>query len=272
MKHLSTILGILIFITSIVWGLSFNRYESFITMVIGYWLFFNGLNKILFKESLLTKFKPWQILKIIALGGLAGLVLDFFMTLTHIIEYYTVNNIWIGFLLYLGWGISLLAMYESYVFFSRIINLKFGFKFLPDQIIKCVLKHSAIIGSLLILIVFVFFVHSSIPYWFVILLFLGSWLIVEYFDHKQSKSGLLKTLLDGDWNPVLALLLAAILFSIAWEAMNAPMQHWAYVNLFWLEPRILGVPFIAFFGYFCWFVIFLTSYRVFFDSKDNNLW
>ena len=265
MKLLQALFGVLIFITSVAWGWTFNRYESFITMVIGYWLFFDALNQILYKESLLSKFKPKQIAKIVSLGALAGLVLDFNMTLTQIIEYYTMNNLWNIFLLYFGWGICLLAMYENYVFFLRILSKlgESGFRLFPVWLNKSILENSSWIGVLSILFVFLFFVHSTVPGWFVIFLFLGKWLVLESFNYKQNKSGMLKSLLKGNLNPAIAIWPAAILFCFAWEGMNLRMGHWAYVNLFWLEPKIFGIPLVAFFGYFCWFAIYLSSYEVF---------
>ena len=273
MKFLQALLGILIFITSIAWGWSFNRYESFITMVIGYWLFFDSLNKIFFKESLITKSKPSLLIKTVFLGALLGIVLDFDMTLAHIIEYYTMNNIWNLFLLYLGWGIGLLAIYESYVFFLRnFLRLgKIKFQLFPNWLNKLLLKYSGFIGCLLILFVFLFFIHSSVPGWFVMFLFLGNWLILEFLQYEQTKSGLLKTLLEGNWNHAIAIWPAAIFLCIAWEYMNLRMGHWAYVNIFWLEPKILGIPLTAFFGYFCWFVIYLAFYKVFVNENDK-LW
>lgn len=271
MKALQAILGFLIFATSIALGWTFNRYESFITMVTGYWLFFDALNQILFKKSLLTKLEPKQIIKIIAFGGMAGLVLDFNMTITHIIEYYTIDNLWDLFLLYLGWGICLLAMYESYAFFLRPFPKigKIGFKLFPNWLNKLILENSGFVGGLLILFVFLFFVHSIVLGWFVMFLFLGNWLILESFNFKQNKPGMLKSLLGGEWIPAIAILPAAILFCIAWEYMNLPMRHWAYVNIFWLEPKIFGIPLVASFGYFCWFAIYLSLFRLFFHKNNR---
>jgi hypothetical protein len=41
------------------------------------------------------------------------------------------------------------------------------------------------------------------------------------------------------------------------------MGSWAYGNLFWLEPAILGVPLVAYFGYICWYALFLSFHRAF---------
>lgn len=271
MRLLQAVVGFFLFLASVLWGWSSNLYIAFVTMVTGYWLIFDSLNKAFFKESLLTKFKPRHFIKIVFLGALLGIVLDFDMTLTKVIEYYTMNNLWNIFLLYLGWGVSLPAMYEGYCFFSRWLSKifgKIGFEFLPKRIEVFVLESSGLIGALLILFVFLFFIHSSVPGFFIVFLFLGNWLVLEYIQHKKAESGLLETILRGNFIPVFGIAISAVLFCIAWESMNLPMGHWAYVNLFWLESKILGIPLVAFFGYFCWFAIYLSFYKLFLDKKD----
>ena len=111
----------------------------------------------------------------------------------------------------------------------------------------------------MMLFVFLGFVHYSVPGYFAILLFFGNWLVFQHF----LKDGLLKKLLDGKWHLMIAIWFAAILFCFAWEGMDLPLQDWAYTNLFWLEPRILGIPLVAFFGYFCWYALYLDVYELF---------
>ena len=114
------------------------------------------------------------------------------------------------------------------------------------------------------------YLYIEVPGWLVVPTFLGLWLLLEYaiYSRKESK-GLLQSLLEGSWSPLPAILIASILLTFSWEGLNSIMGSWRYQNLFWLEPRLLGTPPVAFFGYFCWCVLFLSLHRLAFGGMDS---
>ncbi len=196
-------------------------------------------------------------------GALFGLFLDFQMiAVTKILRYLTVNTPLLALGLYIGWGFCLPAIYESYRLAS-LLTRGFGKRaLLPQRWRKALLSASGPMGAILLVLPLFAFLHMETCGPLIIPSFAGLWLLSEYGIYRKRSQGLLKTLLEGFWNPLAALTLASITLTLIWEGLNALMGSWRYQNLFWLQPCLLGIPLVAFFGYFCWYVLFLSLYQL----------
>ncbi|HLB11382.1 MAG TPA: hypothetical protein VJO15_00330, partial [Dehalococcoidia bacterium] len=96
----------------------------------------------------------------------------------------------------------------------------------------------------------------------------GIWLLLQYLSYRRGKANVLSSILSGYWNPLLALSVGAIFLVLSWEGLNALMQSWFYQNLFLLEPKVLGIPPVAFFGYGAWYALFLALYGAIFEGSE----
>ncbi|HAL62645.1 MAG TPA: hypothetical protein DCP08_09610 [Chloroflexi bacterium] len=63
--------------------------------------------------------------------------------------------------------------------------------------------------------------------------------------------------------------LASITLPLSAEGLGALMGSWRYQNLFWLEPCFLGVSLVAFFGYFRWYLLFLSPHQL---VSGDEIW
>jgi hypothetical protein len=253
---LSLFLGIIVITLGVMSGWLYDQYVSFILMVTGYYLVFEGLNSFWRRKGPSEKLVMFSLG--VLFGALLGVLLDFDMISAGIMKYRTMDNWFNLFLLYLGWGISFPAMYESYMFISHFAPTV-KTKIFPKRVIMLYNQLSLFVGLILNAVVVVIFLHRGIPGYFAIFMFLGNFLILDYIATKiTGLRNLGSILMSGDLKALSPMIISAALFCIAWEGMNVPMGHWQYQNIFWLTPTFIGIPMVAFFGYFCWFVIYLS--------------
>ncbi|MFQ5885924.1 MAG: hypothetical protein ACE5II_01675 [Anaerolineae bacterium] len=229
---------------------------------LGVWLLCDGLNFRFTGRSTLHGPKR-RIMGMILWGALFGLFLDFQMiAVTKILHYLTVTTPLLALGLYVGWGFCLPAIYESYRLASLLIR-GFGKRALvPKRWQKVLLSASGPVGAILFALPLFAFLYMDASGRLIISSFAGLWLLLEYGIYRKRSKGLLGSLLEGFWSPLAALTLASITLTLIWEGLNALMGSWRYQNLFWLEPRLLGTPLVAFFGYFCWYVLFLSLHQL----------
>jgi hypothetical protein len=179
----------------------------------------------------------------------------------------------------MGWGFCLPAIYESYRLAS-LLTPGFERALLPERWRKVLLSASGPVGAILFALPLFAFLYLEAPGpWpvtcqdrlastgagsghLIIPGFAGLWLLLEYGIYRKGSTGLLGSLLEGFWSPLGGLTLASMTLTLAWEGLGALMGSWRYQDLFWLEPRLLGVPPVAFFGYFCWYVLFLSLHQL----------
>ncbi len=262
--------GLLILVASYTLGPETGLFHFHIIFPLGVWLLCDGINFRFTGRSTLHGPKG-KIAGMILWGALFGLFLDFQMiAVTEILRYLAVTSPLLALGLYLGWGFCLPAIYESYRLASLLTQ---GSKraFLPQRWRKILLSASGPVGAILFALPLFAFLYMDAPSLastgagsglLIIPGFAGLWLLSEYGIYRKGSRGLLGSLLEGFWSPLAALGLASITLTFAWEGLNALMDSWRYQNLFWLEPRLLGVSLVAFFGYFCWYVLFLSLHQL----------
>lgn len=273
-------LGFLILVASYNWGPKTALFHFHIIFPLGIWLLCDGLNFRLTGRSTLHGPKR-KMLGMILWGALFGLLLDFQMiAVTKILRYLTVTTPLLALGLYIGWGFCLPAIYESYRLAS-LLTRGFGKRApLPERWRRVMFSSSGPVGAILFALPLFAFLYMEAPGpWpvtcqdrlattgagsgpLIVPGFAGLWLLLEYGIYRKGSRGLLKSLLEGFWSPLGALTLTSMILTLAWEGLNALMGSWRYQNLFWLEPRLLGVPLAAFFGYFCWYVLFLSLHQL----------
>lgn len=272
-SSLQVALGFLILLASYTLGPKTGLFHFHIIFPLGVWLLCAGLNFRFTGRSTLQGPKR-KIMGMILLGALFGLLLDFQMiAITKILRYLAVNSSFLALGLYIGWGFCLPAIYESYRLAS-LLTPGFQRAPLPQRWRKVLLSASGPVGALLFALPLFAFLYIDAPGpWpksytgagsgpLIIPSFFGLWLLLEYGIYRKGSKGLLGSLLEGFLSPLAALTLASITLTLAWEGLNALMGSWRYQNLFWLDPRLLGVPLVAFFGYFCWYVLFLSLHQL----------
>ena len=269
-SSLQLALGFLILGASYTLGPKTGLFHFHIIFPLGVWLLCDGLNFRLTGRSTLHGPKR-KVMGMILWGALFGLILDFQMiAVTKILRYLTVTTPLLALGLYLGWGFCLPAIYESYGLAS-LLTRRFKRALLPERWRRVLLSASRPVGAILFVLPLFAFLYRYAPGLastgagsgpLIIPSFAGLWLLLEYGIYRKRSKGLLGSLLEGFWSPVAALTLASITLTLAWEGLNALMGSWRYQNLFWLEPRLLGVPLVAFFGYFCWYVLFLSLHQL----------
>lgn len=263
-SSLQLALGFLILVASYTLGPKTGLFHFHIIFPLGVWLICDGINFRFTGCSTLHGPKR-KILGMILWGALFGLFLDFQMTaVTKILRYLTVTTPLLALKLYMGWGFCLPAIYESYRLASFLAR-GFGKRaLLPERWRKVLLSASGPVGAILfVLPLFAFlYLYMDAPGSLIIASFAGLWLLLECEICSKRSKGLLESLLEGVWSRLAALTLASITLALAWEGLNALMGSWRYQNLFWLEPRLLGIPLVAFFGYFCWYVLFLSLHQL----------
>ncbi len=256
--------GALILILVYLLGPRTGLFHFHLLFPLGAWLLCDGLNLRLTGRSTLHGSKR-ELALLILLGALFGLLLDFQMVaVTRILRYSAVSTPLLALELYLGWGFCLPAIYESY----RLAHLltrglgDFRREILPSRWHGRAHVVAGTTGAILIAVPLFAYLYMEVPGWLIVPDFLGLWLLLEYGIYKKGSEGLLQSLLEGSWSPLTAILIASVLLTLSWEGLNSLVGSWRYQNLFWLEPRLLGTPPVAFFGYFCWYVLFLSLHQL----------
>jgi hypothetical protein len=261
-SSLQLALGLLILVASYALGPKTCLFHFHIIFPLGFWFICDGINFRFTGRSTLHGPKE-KIAGMILWGALFGLFLDFQMiAVTEILRYLAVTSPLLALGLYIGWGFCLPAIYESYRLAS-LLTRGFGKRApLPQRWRKVLLSASGPLGAILFALPLFTFLYIKTSGPLIIPSFAGLWLLTEYSIYRKGSRGLLGSLLEGFWSPLAALGLASITLTFAWEGLNALMGSWQYQNLFWLEPRLLGIPLVAFFGYFCWYVLFLSLHQL----------
>jgi len=81
---------------------------------------------------------------------------------------------------------------------------------------------------------------------------------VEY--KRRHEKSLLKDF-RGYWDPIIALIVGAIITGFIWEYLNRLRPVWGYINLPFIDIRIAGVPVVILLGWVLLFIVYLSFYR-----------
>lgn len=126
----------------------------------------------------------------------------------------------------------------------------------------------SITGAVLLLVQYgrrggyVFEIHRPFPladhFVYFLIAFIGVWLTLEWVQFAMGKCSLLKSLLQGNPQPLYALLLASALFGVFWETVNSAHHLWIYTN--WPLPhwRLMTVPVTVLLTWPLQYVVFLS--------------
>jgi hypothetical protein len=185
---------------------------------------------------------------------------------TGILDYTAVRDIPTALLLYLGWGFCLPAIVASHrATWAGLRRLPVpAFSLVPAAWRDALIRWAGPVGAtLLASALFLRLYYPDLLGFMVAPAFLGLWLLTESLGrHLRRAPGHLDNVLAGRWASLLAMVPPALLLALTWEGLNNLMRSWAYGNIFWLEPTILGVPLVAYCGYTCWYVLFLSLHRL----------
>lgn len=91
-----------------------------------------------------------------------------------------------------------------------------------------------------------------------LILFIGIWLALEWLQVARGGSSLLRAILHGCWQPLCALVLAAVGFGVFWETVNASHHFWIYTNWPLSRWEILSVPGVVLLTWPLQYVVFLS--------------
>jgi len=252
-------------ILAAVWavGLATGSFLVHVAYPLGFWLASDGLLALVGFRPLVRR--PGAAAQMIGVGAGLGLVLDFHMVgLAGILDLTTVTTPWLALAMYVGWGLSLPAVYSSYRLARHALGWRgqAGRPAEPARVPPALAPALALVGlPLAELALFFSLWVKAVPGWFVAPVFAGLWLLAEHVQARRRRPSLLGALLARDLRPLLAMALASAPFALLWEGLAALMGSWRYLNIFWLEPRLAGVPLVAYFGYLCgYYALFLAVY------------
>src|SRR6185369_13556112 len=107
-----------------------------------------------------------------------------------------------------------------------------------------------------------------ISFGYIILMFFSLFFILEFIEHKRHRTSLLKDLLHGYLNPLLAIIGSSILLGLYMELQNVPIGLWRYINWPWQNTTISSVPVLVIaIGWPLHYIFFLSLYRAIGDER-----
>ncbi|MBW2993632.1 hypothetical protein KY317_03605 [Candidatus Woesearchaeota archaeon] len=274
------LVGLLLIILSYVFRINQGIQNPNLVFEIGYWLFFDALEFRLSGKSILHMVKQRKkfIFYAILIGALAGAVFDIFgVIISKQWSYPVVINFSEGVRLYLAWGIFLLMIYSSYrVFYILIKKLigEFGKKLIKKSKERIMFKILGILGILIIIIPIIINLLFAFPkdvYVFGASI-MGVWFVLEYVQYHHSKKTLIKDVVEGNWIPVFAIIIGALVTAIVWESMNLSVKAWTYKNFPFADIKILGIPIVIIIGWPALYIIFLSFFRALIKDRKIKIW
>lgn len=268
--------GLTLVIISYIMG-RFSIYDNpHLIFEIGYWLFFDSIDYHLSGTSMLHMIKKNKklLFYIILIGAIIGAFFDLFgVVIADVWKYPEVIDILSGISLYVAWGVFLLMIYSSYRVFLAIVKKEFGIfgkKLAKKSTEKKIYSFMGIAGILLLIIpVFLKFIFGFPSYTYLFGLNLtGFWFILEYIEYKRHEKSLVKDILEGYWDPIVAIVIGSLITSLVWENMNLGVNAWVYQNLPLGSITIFGIPLAIILGWPALYVIYLSFYRAIFKGRD----
>ncbi len=242
---------------------------------LGFWLLFEAGDRALSGKSYFGRTGFSTGFTLLALAGLFGVILDYHMVvLTGILKFYAVGTPGTAVQMYVGWGLCLPAIYESYAVTMALI----GSPSSPDPADKPAHPAQRAFAVLHIAGMFLVCIPLFTGMWLarppgplLILSFTGMLLMMEYVQWKRRRASLLSITFGGGWRPWAAMALASIPYTLLWERLNGLMGSWVYRGIFWLQPTVWHVPLVAILGYLFWYILFL-SFLSALSERDLRVW
>ncbi|MBI4099783.1 hypothetical protein HY440_02130 [Candidatus Microgenomates bacterium] len=107
---------------------------------------------------------------------------------------------------------------------------------------------------------------------YVLLLTFSLLFVFEFVEYYRHRTSLIKDVIHGYWNPLVAIVLISVVLGIYMEGQNLPIRLWVYVNWPWQEVKIFGLPILVLVVWPLQYVLFLSFYRAFGDRRSEELW
>lgn len=170
--------------------------------------------------------------------------------------------------------LGLLFLYESYTALTALLRKGFGTKASFDLPIKEKRNWARLVGLIgLALLLSSFLIFWSVPLnpWY-IQFFVGFGFvgILEYLGWRRGEETLLTHILRRDPIPLVSIFFLSFTLAWGWEAMNARMGSWLYLNL--PKDAIIltgGVPLLALLQWPFLYILFISFYRAVFASRKE---
>jgi hypothetical protein len=112
----------------------------------------------------------------------------------------------------------------------------------------------------------------SINFRDVLLLFLGSWLVLEFLEFFRKRASLIRDILHGYYVPLIAIVLGSTALSFLMELQNSPGGIWRYTNWPLMSYTFLGLPVVVWLVWPLQYITFLSLFRVFTTKESNEIW
>ena len=167
-----------------------------------------------------------------------------------------------------AWGFYFLIFHQSYQLFHRIIHRKYHFR---DRKIQ---KYSAWIGvsGIALFLIGVTLPKLNIePFIAATLAAFGGWFILEGFELSRKRPTLLSDIVNGNFRPLVAIVLGAIILGFISEYTNlvAPVQQWNYYGIPFENIAIAGIPVLLLISWSWMYIVFLSLENVTLINKEE---
>lgn len=194
----------------------------------------------------------------------------------------------------LGFGFYWLMIAESYLATKAILDyFRKGKQFIKNysHFETSFYKFLGLIGAILVPIsVFLMFndysvagggyifdigkeVSHKINFVFVIMIFLGTWFILESVEYFRKKTSLLKDIFQHYFNPLIAILIASFVLAIIMETENILQGFWVYSNWPLANIKFLSLPItMLFIAWPLQYIFFLSLFRAFTEKESDEIW
>lgn len=243
-------------------------------------------------SQILHKGKPRTYFFII--GMVSGLMLDAFSTYLGGLWYYPYYSTltYLSIVIFLGgFAWYFLTIVMSYEAIKDILDkvipgkknlakaLPGEYYFYPFLAVIGVAGLSATLGQIFYRVVwasyFIFDINKPktpyINFREIMFIFLFSWLILEYIEFRRKRTSLIKDMLLGYVNPVLAIVIVCIILGLYMELQNVPIKLWVYTNWPWANFTFFGIPLTVWaVGWPIHYIFYLSLYRALGDSKTTK--
>ena len=221
--------------------------------------------------------RAWM--RLLCTGALSGLLLDGLAQWLGKLWFYPYwNEAFYGVTFVIGFCAYWLATCESYVLIHAILKRirrerrpPAGLRFYENTLFRTLgLLGIALFTTAILLIAhdyrqaggYVFEVRRQTPvrihFSYFLAAFIGLWLILEWIQVARGSLSLLRTIINGRLNPLLALLVSSCIFSLFWETVNSAHHFWVYTNWPLRQWQLMHIPLTVLLTWPLQYVVFLS--------------
>lgn len=115
-------------------------------------------------------------------------------------------------------------------------------------------------------------VSQAPPFFYVLLAFLGGWLVAEWVQARRRSGSLLTSVLSGYWVPAVAVLVSSVSLSLVMETQNTIHHFWRYLHFPGPDVPLTGVRATVFATWPLHFVVFLMLAGVLTPELAQVFW